>query len=421
MKKMICLVTVFVMMLTFASCTRKEPVKGPVSEPAKEPVSEPVKDNGTGTKLSTDDKEEINVDTKEDRYSARLVDLLYKRHKENVVVSDLSIKMALAMCLEGADGTTKAEMLAYFGAKDEREVLDKMTELLSSQTDDETVKMLLANMILYNDDTTLSEAYIKKIQEDFDITPLERKLFSDETATEINDFVKKNTRGLIERITKKEDLEDLKLFLVNTLYFKGTWAHEIDYSAYEDTFHGLDKDNKVTFYNDTVDTYFENDKAVAFAKQYYGNYEFIGILPKEEGDFDLESLDLAGLLESRDYSSYDVDIILPKLDIEYGGDITDCIKEDGLRTAFDPLHADFSGMSEDTELVLSKVIHKTRLKLDGKGTEAAAVTAIGMKATGMFMPEEKEKKEVHLTRPFVFIIYDYTTDTALFTGKIIDL
>ena len=80
--------------------------------------------------------------------------------------------------------------------------------------------------------------------------------------------MKENTKGLIEKIVKLEDMEALKLFLVNTLYFKGTWAHEIDYSAYEDTFHGLDKDSRVTFYNDTVDTYFENDKAVAFAKQY---------------------------------------------------------------------------------------------------------------------------------------------------------
>ena len=200
MKKMICLVTVFVMMLTFASCTRKDPVKGPVSEPAKEPVSEPVKDNGTGTKLSTDDKEEIKVDTKEDRYSARLVDILYRRRKENIVVSDLSLKMALAMCLEGADGDTKEEMLAYFGAKDEREILDKMTELLSSQSDDGVVKMLLANMILYNEDTVLSEEYIKKIQQDFDITPIERKLFTDDTVNEINGFVKENTKGLIEKI-----------------------------------------------------------------------------------------------------------------------------------------------------------------------------------------------------------------------------
>jgi serpin B len=404
------------MMAVFSSCGKQT-----ATEPERViPAGEPQKQEN-GTQLGNTENKETVVDTREDRYSARLVDILYSRKKENIVVSDLSLKMALSMCLEGAEGSTKEEMLSYFGAKDEKEAIEKMTQVLLSQQDDEVVKMLLANMILFNKDIKLRDEYIKKIEKDFDISPMERELFSPDTVDEINGFVNENTKGLIKEIVKLDNMEDLKVFLVNTLYFKGQWAHEIDYSEYEDIFHGLSKDKKSVFYNDTVDTYFENDKAYAFSKQYYGNYEFIGILPKEDGDFSLEELDITGLLASRDSESYDVDIILPKLDLEYGGDITDAVIEDGLGTAFNPMNADFSGMSDADQLYFSMIIHKTRLKLDGKGTEAAAVTAIGMKANGMFIPVEKEKKEVFLTRPFAFIIYDYENDVALFTGKVIDL
>ena len=72
----------------------------------------------------------------------------------------------------------------------------------------------------------------------------------------------------------------------------------------------------------------------------------------------------------------------------------------------------------DESLYADTVIHKTRLKLNKEGTEAAAVTAIMVKATGLPMMEKRTEVDIHLDRPFAFLIYDTENDIALFTGKV---
>ena len=398
MKKFICFLILLVMMTVFTSCLPGNiNLKRPVKKPDEKTGSEGLRGN--------------------DMFSVRLADILYRNKEGNVLVSDISIKMALSMCLEGADGDTKDELLSYFGTDDISEVEDIMAGLLLRQEDSRDLKLILSNMMLYNDDIVLKDGYIKGLEEYLGIKPEKRKMATDKTVQYINDSVKKNTNGLIDRVVTLDDLRDAKALMMNTLYFKGIWVEPVEDTEYTDVFHGFKDDKDVTYYSDMVGTYYENDKAVAFAKEYKGGYKFIGILPKEEGDFELSDLDIEELLSSGT-DEYLVNVRLPKLDIRYGGDITEQMKEDGLSLCFDPEKADLSNMS-DHPVALKKMIHKTRLILDGEGTEAAAVTVIIAEDTAA-MPEEKEIKRVYLDRPFAFLICSDDESTALFTGKIVE-
>ena len=146
------------------------------------------------------------------------------------------------------------------------------------------------------------------------------------------------------------------------------------------------------------DRYYENDKATAFDREYANGLSFVGILPVDEGDFTLEDLDIGGLLKSQ--PEYDeVQCKMPKLDNIFSS------------------NADFSGIA-DKNVNVDTILQKTKLELDENGTKAAAVTAVIMECMSAVEEKEPVIKNVELTRPFAFLIYDRSNNEILFMGKV---
>ena len=145
------------------------------------------------------------------------------------------------------------------------------------------------------------------------------------------------------------------------------------------------------------------------------NLSFIGILPKAEGDFTLDELDIEGLLESE--PEYDeVNCKMPKLNFETTAELSDILSRIGLENVFSD-DADFSGIA-DKAVHVSSVLQKTKLELDENGTKAAAVTAVTMECMSA-MDTDPIIKDVELTRPFAFLIYDSANEEVLFMGKVL--
>ncbi len=161
--------------------------------------------------------------------------------------------------------------------------------------------------------------------------------------------------------------------------------------------------------------YFENDKATAFGCTYKNGLKFIGILPKETGDFTIEALDITSLLASETYE-YNVTACMPKLTFDTNLPLADALSAAGLSEIFERDKADFSGMSE-ADLWVSDVLQKTRLELDEHKTKASAATGIMMNGAGA-MPKEDMRREVFLDRPFAFVIYDSAENQIVFLGKV---
>ena len=165
----------------------------------------------------------------------------------------------------------------------------------------------------------------------------------------------------------------------------------------------------------TGDRYYENDKATAFGRDYANGVSFIGILPNDEGDFNLEDLDIGGLLKSN--PEYDeVDCKMPKLNFETSTVLNDMLSSLGLDNLFSS-NADFSGIAGQNVNV-DTILQKTKLELDENGAKAAAVTAVTMECMSAAVENEPIIKIVELTRPFAFLIYDRSNDEILFIGKV---
>lgn len=345
---------------------------------------------------------------------ALLLDALAES-EENAIISPMSVNMVLAMLLEGAGGDTKTELETYLGVKKEK-LGSYAQSLFSSAADKERLKVLISNAFWYREDQEVEEDYLSVLADRYgaEIAAMD---FADPMAAAniINAWCKEKTRDLIPSIVNPGDLADASDVLLNTLYFNGKWQIPVeDYCIKDGIFHGFKKNMDVKFLYSEETKAYENEKAIAFEKPYYDNYSFIGILPKKEGDFSVSDLDIPGLMQKR-VSGYDViRAVMPKFDLESGGDITEILQALGIQKAFEFQIADFSGIAQD--VYISKVIHKTKMILDENGTEAAAATAAVLKDSAA--PFEQKVLEIKLDRPYAFMIVDRQSGNVLFIGKI---
>ncbi len=370
---------------------------------------------------------------KRTKYGDSIVDYLYNLKKGNVIISNVSINMALAMLLEGTNGESQKQLEEYLGFSKEdaknisKELLDYLRENISKQTEitswgEEISTGLgfveMANSIWLNSGAVIKDEYRKLLEQYFYATAQSLNFLDPKSADIINGWVSDKTHGLIPEIIDKDVLAELYMILINALYMKGAWAEKY-YSKGEGLFNG----EVVDVLKSVEREYFENDKATAFGKSINGGFEMIAILPKEKGEFTLEELDIDGLLKTGTMD-YDVTTSIPAFDLKYDTSLTDVLKALGVKDVFDPFVSDLSDIRDivsDNRLYVSDVIHKTNVKIDENGFEGAAVTAILVKDTAVSVPVERPKKEVIIDRPFVFMIIDRNTGTAIFTGKVVNL
>ena len=311
----------------------------------------------------------------------------------------------------------------YLGTNDfaayAKEYLDKIK---AYNTEDESYgyqsKVKIADAVWVDNGLTLQEKFKNTVSDSFG-AEVEAVDFSDaeKTCDVINSWCDKNTEGLIPKIITPDLINDnTELCLTNSLYFESGWSGE-PWNV-SDTEESFGKKEKTKYMTCTGDRYYENDKATAFDRDYANGLSFIGILPNDEGDFNLEDLDIGGLLKST--PEYDeVDCKMPKLNFETSTVLNDMLSSLGLDNLFSS-NADFSGIA-DQNVNVDMILQKTKLELDENGTKAAAVTAVTMECMSATVEKEPIIKTVELTRPFAFLIYDRSNDEILFIGKVISI
>ena len=356
--------------------------------------------------------------------SVKMTDLLSAEASgKNIMFSPTSLNFALGMIAEGAKGETKEILDDYLGTNDfaayAKEYLDKIK---AYNTEDESYgyqsKVKIADAVWVDNGLTLQEKFKNTVSDSFG-AEVETVDFSaaEKTCDVINSWCDKNTEGLIPKIITPDLINDnTGLCLTNSLYFESGWSGE-PWNV-SDTEESFGKKEKTKYMTCTGDRYYENDKATAFGRDYANGVSFIGILPNDEGDFNLEDLDIGGLLKSN--PEYDeVDCKMPKLNFETSTVLNDMLSSLGLDNLFSS-NADFSGIA-DQNVNVDTILQKTKLELDENGTKAAAVTAVTMECMSAAVENEPIIKIVELTRPFAFLIYDRSNDEILFIGKVISI
>lgn len=348
----------------------------------------------------------------------------------NIFISPLSISMALGMTLNGADGTTREAMeqtleLAGITLEEINESYRHLINLLIQL--DPKVQFDIANSIWYKhpDFPEPEVDFLERCQQFFDalVTGLDFTL--PEAAPTINAWVEENTQGKIEQIVDDPIDPNICMFLINAIYFKGSWVYQFDESQTEEKpFYLLDGSTTTCqlMSQKAVHGHLFNENFAAVDLPYGdGSYSMILFLPEQGRNPD----DLIAQLNSENvnawlgqFSSDSVDVFIPRFKLEYDRELKDDLTALGMGIAFDPNNADFNNMYSigyGINVFISKVKHKTFVEVNEEGTEAAAVTSVGMGYTSI-----PETPVFRADRPFVFMIRENETGTILFIGKVMD-
>lgn len=338
---------------------------------------------------------------------------------KNTMVSPFSVSQALLMAYNGADGKTKKEFAELLNAKNiSIDELNKVHQKLSKSLvrHDRKVLFSVANSIWYDQKFSIKKPFID-VNKSYYNAEVSKLDFKNKTAVDkINDWVTDKTNQKIKKIIDKISPLEV-LFLINAIYFKADWQHKFDKSlTKERPFYTSEKSEiKVPMMiTESSFNYAQNNFGEMVELPYgRGKFSMLLIRPKEKVN-ELISVVTTDKLEewTQAMKTQKVQVDLPKFEFSYKKELNETLQQMGLLQAFQN-SANFSKIS-DTSIKISKVLHKTYIKTDEEGSEAAAVTSIGLEMTSV----EPRKTVITFNKPFVFIIREKDTGSILFAGKV---
>ncbi|XP_027010797.1 alpha-1-antitrypsin homolog isoform X1 [Tachysurus fulvidraco] len=339
---------------------------------------------------------------------------------KNIFFSPLSISMALSMLALGAKGETHSQIFSTLGYSSFTEdQVNEAYEHLLHMLDHSQEAMLLetGGGLAVRDGFKPADKFLKDLQHFYHAEAFTVDFSKPDIAVqEVNKFIAKKTRDTITDMVKSLD-QDTIMVLINYIYFRGKWekpfevdhTHKADFHVDENTKVSVDMMKRTGRYDIYHDV---NNFTSVIMVPYKGNTSMMIVLPDEgkmeEVEKHLSKEDIRYWHDKLFRSS--VDLYMPKFSISASSCLGDTLKDMGIVDAFSD-SADFTGMSEDTKLKVSKALHKAVLKVDEKGTEASAATTIEIMP--MSLPDT-----INLNRPFLVFILEHSTQSILFMGKI---
>jgi serpin B len=338
---------------------------------------------------------------------------------KNVFISPLSVAMALAMTLNGANGGTLEAMqetleLAGLSTEEINQSYKSLIELLVQL--DPKVKFQIANSIWYREDYIFEPGFIN-LNRTFFNAVVRALNFADPRAKDIiNVWVKESTNNLIDGIVD-EIKPDHVMFLINAIYFKGFWTYQFDPAKTQDDFF-TKADGSTTpckmMHLQSDFAYFANASFQAIDLPYGdAGFSMTILLPRARTQID--SLIAAFTPENwmawlDGFSAQKIELAMPKFTTRYEIKLNDVLASLGMGVVFTEA-ADFTRMYRLGGLAIDEVKHKTFVKVDEEGTEAAAATSVGIGVVSAPLA-------MRIDHPFVFAIRENHSQTILFIGKI---
>lgn len=350
----------------------------------------------------------------------------------NIVFSPFSISQALAMTWAGGEGETESEMAKAlsFTLDPERfhPAFNALDLSLSSQPDakDGSFRFNLVNALWGRDDISYKQPFLDLLARNYGagMRICDFKNEPEQTRKTINSWVEEETYGKIEDLLPRGSIDaSTALVLTNAIYFYADWASQFKKSSTRSaTFHPLEGDSiTVEMMHQTgMFEYGEGEVWKAIRMRYAGGrFAAVFVLPQSGEYKNIEnSLDAdfyGSVLDSLQESN--VEVALPRFEIKGAGiSLKSPLVGLGMERAFTG-RADFSGITEETKLNISDVLHKAFVRFDEKGTEAAAATAVNMKALSAVVTDVRT---FTADRPFLFFIQDTETEAVLFMGRVLE-
>lgn len=382
-----------------------------------------LRDNTTETVVGPIDS---NVSKANTEFGFDLFNAIWESEKNaNIFISPFSVSVALAMTLNGAAGETEQAMT------DTLQLHDLASDTINSsyyqlqntlQTSDPKVTLTIANSLWGREGFQFKTDFLQRNESYFNADTSILDFLNPSTLQTINQWVNDNTNSKIPKILDEIE-SNAVLFLINAIYFKGSWQTEFDPSMTRDgSFHLVSGGTKPVPMMSRTGLY-----------EFYSGNGFQAInLPYGEGRMGMvifvPEKNLNSFVESittekwenwmNQFNEREVQIKVPKFKLEYGTKVlNDVLASLGMGVAFDEDNADFSRMADletvGGNLYITKVAHKTFIEVNEEGTEAAAVTSVGVGIKSL-------PPRFIVDRPFFFAIRDGETGTVLFMGTVVE-
>jgi serpin B len=345
---------------------------------------------------------------------------------ENALVSPLSLTIALGMLYNGTSPEAGDELATTLGVGDftkEQTNAHYKTLVDALLAADPQTALAIANSIWTRNTYPVKTTFYDINRKWYNAVAQSRDFNLKATLDEINKWGADNTNGKIPTILDAIP-EDAVLYLINAVYFKSQWMDAFDKNDTRNepfTLTGGTK-TEVSMMNQQTQLPYYSDDKIECVDLPYGNgaFSMMVMMPAADGSLD----DLIADLDADTYNKAvnglipaKVDLKLPRWKQQCDFRLNDAMKNLGTKQIFGP--GSLSGIADDSSLAVSEIRQKTFVEVNEEGTEAAAVTVVGVFVTSVG-PGEMEPIEFHADRPFVYLIRERSTGAILFLGRVDD-
>lgn len=344
----------------------------------------------------------------------------------NLMISPMSLQYALGMLGNGCSEAALKEIADAMGMKDYS--LDMLNSFFYNLTqtlvkEDKDFTLRLANAIWIQENFEVGEDFIQNNKAIFDADVKDIDFGqADKAKKAINEWADKATNGTIKELSLQVNA-DTRAVLANACYLKGKWTLPFDKEeTKKETFHNQDGTTSEVDMMHLTKTFNFRDSA---SEPYmaielpYGNQSFNMAIVVPKDDYTLDDI-----LPTFDWNRLNlggkkVNVALPKFKIEarYPEEIMKCVKELGVSQIFLP--GSLPGIH--SELFVGQIAQDTFIEVDESGTEASAVTTIGMELASSGADYTPPTYTIRMDRPFAFAIREKTTGAVLFMGKVVQM
>ncbi|HOE29004.1 MAG TPA: serpin family protein [Planctomycetota bacterium] len=352
----------------------------------------------------------------------------------NLFFSPHSLHTALAMTFAGARGATAAEMARVLRLPDSgaERLCRALLETLNADGkfgSAEIYRLCTANSLWGQRGYPFEKAYLELVRTAFggEFGEVDFREAVEAARARINGWVEERTARKIRDLIPAGVLtRDTRMVLANAIYMKSAWENTFDPElTREAPFHAAGgRAVKARFMHSVgAYRYLAGDGFQAVALPYScGCLALVILLPAEAGGMaalekKLASEALVLWIDGMQYRR--VDLALPRFTLTSAPPVAKALKALGMTKAFEPREANFAGIAKTNELFIGDVIHKARIELDEKGTEAAAATGLGSEG-GAMVPDKEKPVVFRADRPFIFLIRHERTGAILFMGRLND-
>ncbi|XP_041660690.1 alpha-1-antitrypsin homolog isoform X2 [Cheilinus undulatus] len=338
---------------------------------------------------------------------------------KNIFYSPLGISTVLSMVSAGAKGETHSQLFSTLGysAFNQTQVNEAYKHLFDVHgQSQENLQLDVGNAAAVCSGFNPLETFLNDVKEFYSGEIFNVSQDLSEAAAEINRFIANKTQDKIRDMVKDLD-PDTVMMLINYVYFKGLWENPFESDmTHKADFH-VDKTTKVQvdimIRNWEYKVYWDRaNHATIVSLPYKGDAFMMIVLPDEDKMEEVEGyINKDHIRRWRDSISMEyIELLMPKFSVSTDASLESTLKEMGIINAFED-NADFSGISEELPLKISKASHKAVLSVTESGTEAAAVSTVGV-TLRMACPT------IRIDRPFLVFIIENTSESILFMGKI---